>query len=111
MIIKDLQIDVENERVTPDLWSPRSGVVTLYDMLRLYANCFVKTLWDLHYMEAKWSPNSAIIPAPQQVSAAAAILQIECLTFGLNETAKKCIRIREQFGGSQPVTYAQAVAA
>lgn len=47
MITNDLQIDVENERVTPDLWSTRSGVVSLLEMLELNAAEFAAVVGDL----------------------------------------------------------------
>src|SRR5258708_24024775 len=85
------------------------GVVSLLDMLKLYADLFVKTLWDLNYMEAKWLPNNNVIPTPQQVGANASVLQLDCMEHGLTETAKKCGRIMQQFDGAKRATYAEAV--
>jgi hypothetical protein len=93
-------------------WEPApSGVVSLFDMLKFWADFFVKAVWDLNVMEAKWGPNDSAIPAPQQVGAAACILQLQCMEHGLIETAKKCGRIMEQFDGSKRATYRQAVTA
>jgi hypothetical protein len=85
------------------------GVVSLLDMLRLYADMFVQALFEMHAMEAKWYPSDGIIPDPSVVAAKLVGLQMECVQHGLSNTAQKCGRVMEKCHSSRP-TFREIVA-
>jgi hypothetical protein len=79
-------------------------------MRKLYAKMFVEALWEINRLEAKWSPTDLVIPAPSAVAGKLVALQMECVSHGLTETAKKCDRIMNDCR-SRPVTYREIVGA
>jgi hypothetical protein len=97
------------ERVLPP-WEIRPyGVVSLLDMLRLYADMFAQALFEMHEMEVKWPPSDRPIPAPEVVAAKLVGLEMESLQHGLSNTAQKCGRIKHKCHSSRP-TFREIVA-
>jgi hypothetical protein len=99
---------VERKRI-PWEDNPR-GVVSLLDMLKLYAKLFTEALCEMYRMEARWEPTDTIVPQPSSVAAHLVGLQIECASYGLTETEKKCVRIMNDCH-TRPITYRETVAA
>jgi len=72
------------------------GVVSLLEMLRLYADMFIKTFWGLSEIEGKWHRSDGKIPIPQALAAAIVNLDVLCQHHGLTHTAQKCARVRQE---------------
>jgi hypothetical protein len=66
------------------------GVVSLFDMLKLWADFFVKALWEVNQLEAKWYRTYGAIPFTVSVAGSLSGLQLQCLEHGLASTAQKC---------------------
>ena len=90
-------------------WSSNPyGVVSLLDMLELYADLFVKAFWEIAELEGKWFRNEATLPVPEALSSSLIGLEFQCRRHELNFTADQCARIREECH-SKGMTYAEAV--
>jgi hypothetical protein len=103
-----IQLTCDSKALFPPWKTDLYRVVSLLDMLRLYADMFVQALFEMHAMEAKWHPNDGIIPDPNTVAAHLVGLQMECAQHGLSNTAQKCGRIMEKCHSSRP-TYREIV--
>lgn len=91
------------------LWEPAPfGVVSLFDMLRFYADFFIAAFGEAVDMESNWRPIDRAIPIPAAVAASLTSLQLHSLECGLTSTAQKCARIMEKCH-AQPITYREIV--
>jgi hypothetical protein len=89
-----------------------SGVVSLLDMLRFYAEFFVEALQEVDEMLERWEPNDQIIPVPIGVGASLASLHAISVQHGLTATAQKCARIMDRCARPnpfEPITYREIV--
>ena len=85
-----------------------NGVVSLLDMLRLYADLFVRAICGVHTMES-WKPTDEVIKFPFLIAAGISSLQLDCEQHGLTNTAQKSMRIMYKCNTVQLLTYRDIV--
>jgi hypothetical protein len=78
------------------------GVVSLLDMLRLYADIFLKEFAEINALENKLFSLAIAQPSLQvppqrcvEVTVKVGLLFVSCTEHGLTSTAQKCVRINE----------------
>lgn len=86
--------------------------MSLLDMLRFYADLFIKSLWEVNRIEGQWAHGrlDEAIPFPAAIGAKVTALQLDCIEYGLPNSAAKCDRIMEKCDGSERVTYREGIA-